>query len=171
MQQCTSSVSMQAIILQHFAIVNQRSCPVHCPVCCCRRGMQTSTKMQSQGFLTLTIYSLCTFSPELVCNFHDGWKYVTSNKCVYSADWCEAVTVCGQDKKYDAGVATLYTLLATLARQSCGVSQVFQLCCYLRPAASTERGETLDCACITETETLATHTSPRHSLDPEMSTV
>ena len=130
--------------------------------------MQTSTKMQSQGFLTLTIYSLCTFSPELVCNFHDGWKYVTSVCTVLT----EAATVCGQDKKYAAGVATLHSTLATLARQSCGVSQVFQLCCYLRPAASTEQKQTgAEERLLTVTETLATHTSPRHSLDPEMSTV
>ena len=93
--------------------------------------------MQSQGFLTLTIYSLCTFSPELVCNFHDGWKYVTSVCTVLT----EAATVCGQDKKYDAGVATLHSTRYTRPAKLRSVASVPTL---LLSAASSEHRERRD---------------------------
>ena len=82
--------------------------------------------------------------------------------------------VCGQDKKYGAGGGdtTLYTSYTALARQSCSVASVPTL--LLSAASSEHRAEAdrerlLTDACITETETLATHTSPHHSLASEMS--
>ena len=69
-------------------------------------------------------------------------------------------------------MATLHSTLATLARQSCSVASVPTL--LLSAASSEHRAEAdrerlLTDACITETETLATHTSPHHSLAPQMS--